>query len=268
MKIAIASGKGGTGKTTLAVNLAYFNNVDLFDLDVEEPNDYLFFKCGKRDQKYIYRKIPVVDTNACYFCGKCQEVCHFNAILVLEERVSIFHELCHSCGACVYFCPAHAIEEIEKPIGKVITLVSDINLTFGQLEIGERSPVPLIRVVKERINGDAILDVPPGISCPLVESIRDTDYIILVAEPTPFSLHDLKLTIDVINNFDINFGVVINKFRAPFRIIDEFCEKRDIPILGRLPFSFKIAEKYSRGELLFEYEDLFKDIYEKVMSYG
>lgn len=126
----------------------------------------------------------------------------------------------------------------------------------------------MIKAVKERINDNGILDLPPGTSCPLVEGVRDVDYAILVAEPTPFSLHDLKLTIDVINNLGINFGVVINKFRTPFHLIDEFCERRKIPILGKLPFSFEIAERYSKGELLFEYEDFFKDIYEKVMSCG
>ncbi len=261
MKIAVASGKGGTGKTTVAVNLAYFNNIDLFDLDVEEPNDHIFFK-GETSEETVYRKVPKIDEDKCNFCGVCRDVCEYHAIVVLKDKVFTFPELCHSCGACSYFCPNDAIEEIDKPIGKIIEVRSDIKLTYGLSNVGEASPVPLIKAVKRKIGKKAILDCPPGTSCPMVESVRDADVCILVCEPTPFSLHDLKLAMDVLDKLDVKFGVVINKHGLPFDIES----KISAPILGKIPFSKEIAERYSRGELLFGYEDIFKEIYEKAVS--
>jgi len=259
MRIAIASGKGGTGKTTLAVNLAYFNRLSLFDLDVEEPNDHIFIK-GERLEEVVTRKVPRILEEKCDFCGKCRDVCEYSAIVVLKDRVYTFPELCHSCGACSYFCPRGAIEEVDREIGKIITVRGEIELTYGILEVGEASPIPLIRAVKRRIGDEAVIDCPPGTSCPMVESVRDSDVCVLVCEPTPFSLHDLRLSIDVVRKLGLRYCIVINKYGLPYDVES----KIDAPVVGKIPFKREIAEKYSKGELLFEYEHIFCEIYDRI----
>ena len=262
MKIAIASGKGGTGKTTLAVNLATFNSLDLFDLDVEEPNDYLFFKPKKLESKEVFRKVPVVKEN-CNGCGVCKDVCEFKAIAVVDKAM-IFTEICHSCGACIYFCPEKALEEEDKLIGRIIKAYNEIMLTYGILEIGEASAVPLIREIKKELKSNCILDCPPGTSCPMVESVRDSDFVILVAEPTPFSLHDLKIAVNVVEDFNLKFAVVINKYGLPFDGVEKYCREKGIDIIGKIPFKKEIAERYASGMLLEDYKDLFVDIYSTI----
>ena len=262
MRIAVASGKGGTGKTTVAVNLAVFNSVDLFDLDVEEPNDRIFIT-GERMEETAYRKVPEVKEN-CNACGVCKDVCQYSAIYVIDKAYPL-PELCHSCGACVYLCPEKAMEEVDYPTGKIVSVKSDITLTYGELAIGEASPVFLIKQVKKLMGKSAIIDSPPGASCPMVESVSDADYVILVAEPNPFSLHDLKIAAEVVLDLGRKFGVVINKHGLPFDGIEEYCKEEGIEILGKIPFSKDIAEKYSRGELLHNMMDFFVQLYEGIV---
>ncbi len=258
MKIAVASGKGGTGKTTLAVNLAVFNSVDLFDLDVEEPNDHIFIR-GEREERTAFRKVPEVREN-CNACGVCKDVCQYSAIYVIDKAYPL-PELCHSCGACIYLCPERAMEEIDFETGKIVTVRGDITLTYGELKIGEASPVFLIKQVKEFAGKDAILDSPPGASCPMVESVSDADYVILVTEPTPFGLHDLKIAVSVVSELGLKFGVVINKHGLPFDGVERYCREEGIEVLGKIPFSAEIAESYSRGELLHDMREFFVDLY-------
>ncbi len=263
MRIAVASGKGGTGKTTVSVNLSAFTGLKLYDCDVEEPNAKIFFK-GEERERPVYRPVPEVREN-CNFCGVCKDVCQYNAIVVLKNEVIVFPEICHSCGACVYLCPQNAMEEVDKKVGRIVDVYTDGRnaLTYGELDIGEVSPVPVIKAMKEGMERNAVIDCPPGVSCPMVESVRDVDFVILVAEPTPFSFHDLKIAADVVKSIGKRFGVVINKYGLPYDIEDK-CRKEGFEILGKIPFSREFAEIYSKGLLLESLKDEFLSIYDKV----
>jgi MinD superfamily P-loop ATPase len=251
MIVSIASGKGGTGKTSVAVNMALsIGNAQLLDCDVEEPNVHLLLHPKISRIEPVCVLIPFVNEELCDYCGKCSKFCQYNAIFVSSEKVLIFPELCHSCGGCSIVCPKKAINEDKHEIG---TLKSgsavDLELVYGELEVGEPMAVPIIREVKRQIDKDrsVILDSPPGTSCPVIETVKGSDFCILVTEPTPFGLHDLKITVQVLEDMKIPFGIVINRAGIGDKKVYEYCREKNIPILLEIPFQRKIAELYSKG---------------------
>jgi len=263
MKITIASGKGGTGKTTLATNLAYLlsqkSPVILADLDVEEPNSGFFIKGKKIQEKKVFKMIPEWDKEKCVLCGNCQRVCKFNAVIKLREEILVFNQLCHSCFACSELCPQNALPMKSYEVGK-ITEFEQNNLHFveGKLNVGEEQAVPLIKETIDFANQNyssdilRIFDAPPGTSCPVIEATKDADYIILITEPTPFGLHDLKLAVEVMIELKKDFGVVINRFGIGNNDVIKYCEDENIFLIGKIPNMKKAAEAYAKGELLSE----------------
>ncbi len=279
-KIAIASGKGGTGKTTVAVSLFhYFHEtrgvtVQLVDCDVEEPNDILFFPDAiNRQVDDVYQRIPEIDTDKCTYCRKCVEYCEFNAIVVIPpvKFAEVNASLCHSCGACLVACPHGALTETPWPIGKVNYYITprDEDIIEGELAIGSAMQTMLIKDVKKRGSTEKdllIYDAPPGTSCPVVETISDADYVILVAEPTPFGLHDLKLMIALLEEIKKPFGLVINKAGLGNNTIYEFVGEKEIDLLGEIPFSREFASSYADGNLSHEIPEEIKNSYLKVIE--
>lgn len=251
MKIVIASGKGGTGKTLVAINLALSVGADqILDCDVEEPNDYIFIKPSKTISKSVELQVPTIDESKCTYCKECAEFCQFNALFVAGETAMVFPKLCHSCGGCKLVCPTDAIIEKPRSVGEIfVGDVEDIELVYGKLNIGEVHAVPIISAVKEEAKnqGLVILDSPPGSACPVVESVLGADFCVLVTEPTPFGLHDLKIVVEVIVKLGIPLGVVVNFAGIGDRGVYDYCEKMKLPILMEIPYDRKIAELYSRG---------------------
>jgi len=257
--ISVASGKGGTGKTTVAVNLALsLKNVQLLDCDVEEPNAHLFLNPTMSIKKVATIPIPQVDESLCTYCGKCREVCAYNAIAVFPgddnkkgRGVLIFPNLCHGCGGCTLLCPEHAIHEVEKEIGVIEagTCGDDMQFVHGKLNVGEIMSPPLIRQVKQYSyrSRTVIIDAPPGTSCPVIGSVKGSDYCILVTEPTPFGLNDLILAVEVLEKMKIPFGVVINRSDIGDGGVDNYCKDKHIPVLMHIPFDKEIAFLYSNG---------------------
>ena len=256
--ISIASGKGGTGKTTVAVHLASALSdqgipVHYLDCDVEEPNGHLFLSPRIDSSENTGIPVPVVDSATCTSCGRCAAVCEFNAIAMLKKPL-VFPELCHGCGACALACPAGAIREIPRNIGVVETgCAEDIAFTQGRLNVGEPMSPPLIRRVKaQRIpEAIALLDAPPGTSCPVATTVRGTDFLVLVTEPTPFGLHDLSLAVDTFQPWRQPMGVVINRADND-PCVRDYCRAKTIPLLAELPDDRRVAETYARGMLLFD----------------
>jgi len=249
--IAVASGKGGTGKTTVAVNMALsIEDVQLLDCDVEEPNVHILLHPKIYETKPVFISNPVISEELCDHCGKCAEFCEYNAIFVGPEKVLVFPELCHGCGGCAIVCQKKAISEEERRIGTINKgLAEGLELVYGELEVGEPMAVPVIREVKKQIRSDknVILDSPPGTSCPVIETVKGSNYCVLVTEPTPFGLHDLKMTVQVLEDMRIPFGVVINRAGMGDKKVYEYCKKKGIPILLEIPFQRRVAELYSSG---------------------
>jgi len=265
MIISVASGKGGTGKTTIATNLALsLEKAQFIDCDVEEPNAHLFLKPEIEKKVAVTILIPHIDESKCTHCGRCAEACEFNALVIFPQTVLVFDKLCHGCGACSYICPEEAIQEEKKEIGTVEIGKSDgIELIQGWLNVGEPMATPIIRLEKSFINNErtVILDAPPGTSCPVIETAKGSDACLLVTEPTPFGLNDLRLTVEMLKQLHIPMGIVINRADVGNKDVHEYCRREGIPILLEIPMDRKIAHLYSEGiplvEGLPEYRDKF-----------
>ena len=259
MIISVASGKGGTGKTlvatSLALSLSANYKVQLLDCDVEEPNANILLHLAINQSQPVYILIPKVDETKCTYCGKCAEVCAYNAIAVLKEKVLVFPELCHGCGACSYLCPEFAITEEGREMGVVERGDSgNLELIQGKINVGEAMAPPVIREVKKYIDpaNIVIIDVPPGTSCPVVEAVEGSDFCLLVTEPTPFGLNDLSLAVEVVRKLGISCGVVINRVGIGDKEVEQYCHREGIPILLRIPLDRNIAMLYSQGIPLIE----------------
>lgn len=260
MIVGVASGKGGTGKTTVAVNMAAALSrakfsVKLVDCDVEEPNAHIFLQPIMTSRESAFVSVPVVDEEKCDGCGRCGEACRFSAIVALGTNAITFPGLCHSCGGCVMACPKKAITESHREIGAIEKGASQgIEFIHGYLKIGEAMSPPLIRAVKKQgaCNGVTIIDAPPGTSCPVIQAVRGSDYVILVTEPTPFGLHDLNLAVETVRQIGISCGVVVNRVGIGDSRTHDYCTVQDIPIIGEIRDDRLVAEAYSRGELLID----------------
>ena len=262
MHIVVASGKGGTGKTTVATSLALVaaeqESVRFMDCDVEAPNAGLFLNPALDTRKEVGILIPEIDESTCTFCGKCTEVCQFHAIAVVGKKTLVFPELCHGCGSCALVCPENAISERLDVMGVLESgpAIHNIDFAQGVMNIGEPMAVPIIRELKkwEVANPPPIeiRDAPPGASCPVVETIRGADFVLLVTEPTPFGLHDLKQVAEIIRELGLPTGVIINRDGIGDNAVQEYCDQSVIPILMRIPMDRQIAEGIAQGHPLLE----------------
>jgi MinD superfamily P-loop ATPase len=272
MIVSIASGKGGTGKTTVSSNLALsVKEVQFFDCDVEEPNANIFLKAEIKDHEDVFVSIPKINKNKCDYCGKCSEFCVYNALAVIPNNILVFPELCHSCGGCELVCPKDAVNWNKRVIGAVEHgKVKGIDFYQGLLNVGESQAVPVIKALKRKIDTskNVIIDVPPGTSCPVIESISGSDYCVLVTEPTAFGLHDLKLAVEVVKHMNIPFGVIINRDGVGDVKVESYCKNEKIPILLKIPERKKIAHLYSQGIALVdeshEWHEMFGLTYAKI----
>ena len=263
MKIAIASGKGGTGKTTLSTNLASFlaeeHEVILTDLDVEEPNSGLFIKAELVREEDKFKMVPEWSADECILCGNCQKVCNFHAVIQLGEMIMVFPELCHGCYACSELCPTSSLPMIPKKMGVLKHFkTGNLNFVESRLDIGEEQAVPLIKQTHKYIDQQfddhliRIFDSPPGTSCPVMEATKDADYVILVTEPTPFGLHDLKLAVETMKELKKEIGVVINRYGIGNDDVLAYCKEEQIKVLAKIPNDRRIAELYSQGKLIYK----------------
>ncbi|TJX14563.1 ATPase [Tissierella creatinini] len=274
MRIAVLSGKGGTGKTLVSVNLAAAAKKSIYiDCDVEEPNGYLFFK-PEDVQEEISVKIPKVDNELCNGCRRCVDFCKFNALSYIKDKLIVFEEICHSCGGCIILCPERALIERDKVIGKIQRGISyGVKVNTGILNTGEASGIPIIKnlLMENQFQGDQVtfVDCPPGSACIVMESIKDVDYCILVAEPTLFGVHNLNMVYDLVKLFNKPFGVVLNKCLEGENPAEKFCLEKNIKILCKIPFNNELGLLNSNAEIVVrkskKYSDIFTGLLEAVI---
>jgi MinD superfamily P-loop ATPase len=272
MKIAVLSGKGGTGKTFVSVNLATVAKTSTYiDCDVEEPNGHLFFKPEKIQEEEITVQIPKVDNELCNGCRKCVDFCNFNALAYIKNKLIIFEDVCHSCGGCSLVCPEKALTEKEKTIGKVQKGVSDeVIILTGILNIGEASGIPIIKNLlnteKSRQDLLTFIDCPPGSACIVMESIRDADYCVLVAEPTLFGVHNLNMVYELVTLMKKPFGVVLNKCLEEENPAEKFCLEKNIKILGKIPFDSELATINSNAEIAVNKNEKYRKLFSSILD--
>jgi MinD superfamily P-loop ATPase len=282
MVITVASGKGGTGKTMVATSLALSLAAELdppplfLDCDVEAPNAHLFMHPLLEHRHEVSLLIPDVDEAKCTHCGKCAEICQYHAISVLGQKTVVFPQLCHGCGSCTALCPEKAIIEVPDRMGVIErgTAIDGISFARGILDVGEPMAVPVIRQLKKRATpqpGQVVIrDAPPGTSCPVVETVRGSNYLILVTEPTPFGLHDLRLAAEMAGELGIRTGVIVNRDNSPYPPLDAFCANHNLPVLLRIPFERVIAQGIAQGKNLLNihpnYLAAFRAIFEQIMD--
>mgnify|MGYP000978083381 FL=1 len=279
MRIAVASGKGGTGKTTIATSLALClvsnGEVHYVDCDVEAPNGHIFLKPQITHQSNAVIRIPVINKDICSLCGRCVEVCQFHALAKIGKTIMTFPQLCHGCGSCTINCPEHAIDELANPIGVIESGVTAHGLIFsqGRLNISEPMATPIIRQLKRTISVNdsiVVLDAPPGASCSVVETLRNVDFVLLVSEPTPFGVHDLKQMMGIVTEMGIPAGVIINREKSSFSPLEDLCSDFHVPILMHIPFDRQIAAGLAEGQSLIEinpnYSQRLQDVYHQTSS--
>jgi MinD superfamily P-loop ATPase len=278
MKITIASGKGGTGKTTISTNLTSYiasmgSNVVLTDLDVEEPNSALFLQTKLSHTQTSNKMVPTWESQDCTMCGECATNCNFNAIVAMPSEILVFKELCHSCYACSELCPTDSLPMSATRIGEIKEFeVQNFPFVEGRLDLGQEMAVPLISqtmeyTCKKYPNHIKIFDAPPGTSCPVIEASRDSDFVILITEATPFGLNDLTLAVETMKVLEQNFGVIINRYGIGDASVEEYCQKEGIPIITKVNNDKEVAKLYSQGELIYEKIEHFKDSLDEIISF-